>query len=321
MLDDFQKVALECGDWRSILRAQVTTFPDHVDDVGALAERLAPFEVLCLMRERTRVPSQLLDKLPRLKLIVTTGMWNAGLDVAHAVRRGVVVSGTSALQAGTPELTWLLMLALARRLPQEQAAMANGGWQTGVGRELEGSTLGILGLGKIGARVARVANAFGMKVLAWSENLTAERSAEAGALLVPKDELLRASDFVTIHMKLGPRTQDLIGESEFARMKPSAYLINTSRGPIVSEPALIDALRSKRIAGAGLDVFDIEPLPPNHPLRNLPGVIATPHIGYVTQAAYADFYAQVIDNIRAWTAGAPMRRLGIESMPAAARPT
>lgn len=305
VLDDFQNVALGCGDWTSIPDARVTAFSDHIDDPAALAERLAPFQVVCLMRERTRVPAELLAKLPKLRLIVTTGMWNASLDIDEAVRRGITVCGTSSIQSGTPELTWLLMLALARRLPQEQAAMAGGGWQTGLGVDLEGSTLGILGLGKIGARVAALGNAFGMQVLAWSENLTAARAAEAGATLTQKDELLRRSDFVTIHMKLSSRTRGLIGERELSLMKESAFLINTSRGPIVSETALIGTLRSKEIAGAGLDVFDTEPLPSDHPLRHLPGVIVTPHIGYVTKRNYA----QVIENIRAWAAGTPMRML------------
>ena len=318
VLDDFQEAALRCADWTSIPGAQVTAFRDHIEDSAALVERLARFQVVCLMRERTPVPAEVLLNLPALRLIVTTGMWNAGLDIEEAVRRGITVCGTSAIQSGTPELTWLLILALARRLPAEQASMIAGDWQTGLGTDLEGSTLGILGLGRIGARIAQVGNAFGMRVLAWSQNLTAERAAEAGARLAPRDELLRDSDFVTVHMKLSDRTRGLIGERELALMKHSAFLINTSRGPIVSEPALVDALRAGRIAGAGLDVFDVEPLPPGHALRTLPNAIVTPHIGYVTQRAYADFYAQVVENIRAWVAGAPVRRLTHNRLPQAA---
>ncbi|VTU19738.1 D-2-hydroxyacid dehydrogenase family protein [Variovorax sp. PBL-E5] len=309
VLDDYQGVAARLGPWSSIPDAELTAFADHLDDVDALAERLAPFDVVCLMRERTRMPAGLLSRLPKLKLIVTAGMWNASLDVGHAVRQGIAVCGTTSLQSGTPELTWLLLLALARRLPAELASVAAGGWQTAVGDELEGRVLGVLGLGTIGSKVARVANAFGMRVLAWSENLTAERAAEAGASLVSKDELLRSSDYVTVHMKLSPRTRGLIGAREFGLMKRSAFLVNTSRGPIVSEPALIDALQSGRIAGVGLDVFDVEPLPPDHPLRSLPHVIATPHIGYVTERNYAHFYAQFVEDILAWIAKAPVRVL------------
>jgi phosphoglycerate dehydrogenase-like enzyme len=309
VLDDYQGVAARLGPWSSISGAELSAFADHLDDIDALAERLAPFDVICLMRERTRVPAQLLERLPQLKLIVTAGMWNASLDVGHAVRRGVTVCGTTSLQSGTPELTWLLLLALARRLPPELASVAAGGWQTSVGCDLEGSVLGILGLGTIGGKVARVANAFGMRVLAWSENLTAQRANEAGAELVSKDELLRSADFVTVHMKLSARTRALIGAREFDLMKRSAFLINTSRGPIVSEPALIDAVRGGRIAGAGLDVFDVEPLPPHHPLRTLPNVVATPHIGYVTERNYAHFYAQFVEDIVAWTHKAPVRVL------------
>jgi phosphoglycerate dehydrogenase-like enzyme len=309
VLDDYQGVATLLGPWSSIPGAELSVFADHLDDFEALAERLAPFDVICLMRERTRVSAELLARLPQLKLIVTAGMWNASLDIGQAVRQSITVCGTTSLQSGTPELTWLLLLALARRLPPELASVAAGGWQTSVGRELEGNVLGILGLGTIGAKVARVANAFGMRVLAWSQNLTTERATDAGASLVSKDELLRTADFVTVHMKLSSRTRALIGAREFDLMKRSAYLINTSRGPIVSEPALIDALRSGRISGAGLDVFDVEPLPPDHPLRTLPNVVATPHIGYVTERNYAHFYAQFVEDILAWTHKAPVRVL------------
>lgn len=317
VLDDYQGVALRCGDWSSIAGAAVTAFADHLEDEDALVARLAPFQVVCLMRERTPLSDHSLARLPQLKLIVTTGMWNASLDIEAAVRRGIVVCGTSSIQSGTPELTWLLILALARGLPQEQASISGGGWQTGLGVDLEGSTLGILGLGKIGARIATVGNSFGMRVLAWSENLTAARASAAGAALVAKDALLREADFVTVHMKLSERTRGLIGARELSLMKPSAYLINTSRGPIVAETALVEAMQGGRIAGAGLDVFDREPLPAAHPLRRLSNAIVTPHIGYVTARSYALFYSQVVENIRAWIAVAPIRLLSSNALPGA----
>ena len=320
VLDDYQSVALRCADWSSIRGVEVTSFVDHIEGGDALVERLSPFQVVCLMRERTPLSADLLARLPQLRLIVTTGMWNASLDIEEATRRGIAVCGTAALQSGTPELTWLLILALARRLPQEQASISGGGWQTGLGADLEGGTLGILGLGKIGSRIAHVGNSFGMRVLAWSENLTAARAAAAGASLVPKDTLLREADFVTVHMKLSARTRGLISERELRLMKPSAYLVNTSRGALVSETALVQALRTRQIAGAGLDVFDTEPLPVSHPLRHLPNAIVTPHIGYVTERGYALFYAQVVENIRAWIAGTPIRLLSSNALPSAAQP-
>ena len=320
VLDDYQGVAQRCGDWSSIAGVVVTAFADHIEDEDALVARLAPFQVICLMRERTPLSDDILARLPQLKLIVTTGMWNASLDIEAAWQRGIVVCGTSSIQSGTPELTWLLILALARRLPQEQASISGAGWQTGLGVDLEGSTLGILGLGKIGLRIAQVGNSFGMRVLAWSENLTAARASAAAAALVPKDVLLREADFVTVHMKLSERTRGLIGARELSLMKPSAYLVNTSRGPIVSETALIEALLAGRIAGAGLDVFDREPLPAAHPLRRLPNAIVTPHIGYVTARSYALFYSQVVENIRAWIGGAPIRLLSSNALPGAVQP-
>jgi phosphoglycerate dehydrogenase-like enzyme len=315
VLDDFQNVARQLGDWSRLPDAEVRSFTDHLDDEDALAARLQPFDVVCLMRERTPMPATLLARLPRLRLIVTTGMWNASLDILYTVAHGIPVCGTTAIESGTPELTWLLMLALARRLPMEQAAMAAGDWQTGLGGDLEDRTVGIIGFGNIGERIARVALAFDMKVLAWSENLTASRAEAGGATFVPKDVLLRESDFVTIHMKLSTRTRHLIGSRELAMMKKSAFLINTSRGPIVNEEALINALRGERIAGAGLDVFQTEPLPPAHPLRTMPNVIATPHIGYVTARGYEHFYAEIVENIVAWNKGHPVRLLGGDSKP------
>jgi phosphoglycerate dehydrogenase-like enzyme len=319
VLDDFQQVALKLGDWQSIPAAEVTAFADHVSDPAALARRLEGFDVVCLMRERTPMPAQVLRQLPRLRLIVTTGLWNASLDIEEAVRLGIAVSGCSSEQSGTPELTWMLILALARHLPREQASMAAGGWQTSVGIDLEGSTLGILGLGRIGRRVATIANAFGMRVLAWSRNLDAQSAAQAGATRVEKEELLRESDFVTLHMKLSERSRGLIGESELECMKPTAFLVNTSRGPLVSEAALVAALQAGRIAGAGLDTFDEEPLPASHALRRLPNVIATPHIGYVTERTYRGFYRQIVENIRAWQSGEVLRPLTSNRLPTPAK--
>ena len=311
VLDDYQGVALPSANW-SILsgRAEVTVFRDHLHEPDAVVARLAAFDVVCLMRERTPLTADMLARLPQLKLVVTTGMWNASVDTACAAARGIPVSGTDSGQTGTPELIWLLILGLARRLPAEQASVRTGGWQTAVGSDLCGRTLGVVGLGKIGTRVARVANAFGMRVIAWSQNLTAEAATAAGATRVEKDVLFREADYVTVNLKLSERTRNIVGAHELALMKPSAFFINTSRGPLVDEAALLAALRGGRIAGAGIDVFDIEPPPADHPFRNMSNVIVTPHIGYVTEAAYAMFYAQTVENIEAWLRGAPTRLLG-----------
>lgn len=310
VLDDYQGLALSCADWSALgANAEVNVFRDHLHEPERVVERLMPFDAVCLMRERTSLSADMLARLPNLKLIVTAAMWNASVDLDVALDRGIVVSGTASVPSGTPELTWMLILALARHLPAELASMRNGGWQSTLGVDLEGRTLGILGLGIIGTRLAKVANAFGMNVIAWSHNLTAERARDAGARRVECDELLRESDFISVSLKLSDRTRGLIGEREFGLMKPSAYFINTSRGPIVSEAALIDALRRKRIAGAGIDVFDIEPIAPDHPLRTMDNVIATPHIGYVTESTYAHFFPQMVEDIRAWMEGAPIRLL------------
>jgi len=313
VLDDYQGVALQYADWSALAgRADVTVFRDHLHAPEAVVERLAPFDVVCLMRERTALTAAMIDRLPRLRLIVTTAMWNASVDVAHAASRGIDVCGTRSIRSGTPELVWLLILALARRFEAERASLRAGGWQTGVGVDLAGSTLGVMGLGEIGSRTAAVANAFGMRVIAWSQNLTPERAREAGAAWVDKDTLLAQSDFLTINLKLSERTHHIVGARELARMKPTAFLVNISRGPLVDEAALIAALRERRIAGAGLDVYDVEPLAPDHPFRTLPNVIATPHIGYVTEGAFRLFYPQIVENIDAWLRGAPLRRLPVE---------
>ena len=247
--------------------------------------------------------------MPDLRLLITTGPRNASIDVAAADERGVTVCHTASLATGTPELTWALILALARRVPLEFANMRDGRWQTTVGADLAGKTLGILGLGRLGSRVARVAAAFGMSIIVWSRNLTDERAGECGAARVGKDELFTRSDFVTVHLVLSERTRGLIGAEELARMKASAFLINTSRGPIVRESALVDAIRQGVIAGAGLDVYDVEPLPADHPYRSLSNVVLTPHVGYVTEESYRLFYGEIVENIEAWLAGGPIRVL------------
>ena len=310
VLDDYQGVALDMADWSQVsAQAEVVVFNDHISDADAVADRLRGFDIVCAMRERTPFFRGLLAKLPDLKLLITTGPRNASIDVAAANERGITVCHTASLATGTPELTWALILALARRIPLEFANMRDGRWQTTMGADLAGKTLGILGLGRLGSRVARVATAFGMSVISWSQNLTDERADECGAARVSKEELLTRSDFMTIHLVLSERTCGLIGAEQLARMKASAYLINTSRGPIVQESALVDAIRQGVIAGAGLDVYDVEPLPADHPYRNLPNVVLTPHIGYVTSESYRLFYGEVVENIEAWLAGTPIRIL------------
>jgi phosphoglycerate dehydrogenase-like enzyme len=309
VLDDYQGVALRLADWAS-LPADVVVFRDHVPDEASVAARLADFDVVVAMRERTPFPRSLIARLPRLRLLVTTGMRNASIDLRAAAERGVLVSGTGGLPSPTAELTWALILALVRHVPREDRATRDGRWQETLGTTLSGKTLGVLGLGQLGSRVARVGRAFEMEVLAWSQNLTAERAAAAGATLAgSKDELLARADVVTIHLVLGERTRGLLGARALALMRPSAYLVNTSRVPIVDEPALIAALRAGTIAGAGLDVYDEEPLPPDHPLRGLPNTVITPHLGYVTEETYRIFYPQALEDVRAFLAGSPVRVL------------
>jgi phosphoglycerate dehydrogenase-like enzyme len=310
LLDDYQGVALAMADWKSLpAGTDVVAFRDHLADLDAVAERLADFDVVMAMRERTPFPRALLDRLPRLRLLVTTGMRNASIDLRAAAERGVVVCGTAGLPYPTAELTWGLILALVRHIPVEDRATREGRWQVSVGRGLNGKTLGVLGLGGLGSRVARVGRAFDMEVLAWSQNLTTERAAEIRATRVERDELLARADVVTIHLVLGDRTRGLIGAREIDLMKRTAYLVNTSRGPIVNEGALIRALREGRIAGAGLDVFDEEPLPPDHPFRHLPGTVITPHLGYVTEETYRIFYEEALEDVRAYLSGKPIRVL------------
>jgi phosphoglycerate dehydrogenase-like enzyme len=310
LLDDYQGVALRMADWKSLPGGtEVVAFPDHLDDEGALAARLADFDIVMAMRERTPFTRTLLGRLPKLRLLITAGMRNASIDVKAAAERGVIVCGTAGLPYPTAELAWGLILALMRRVPAEDRGVREGRWQTTVGLGLNGKTLGVLGLGTLGSRAARVGSAFEMQVLAWSANLTAERAAEVGATLVSKDELLERSDIVSIHLVLGERTRGLIGARELGLMKRTAYLVNTSRGPIVDEAALVRALRDGTIAGAGLDVFDTEPLPKDHPFRSLPNTVISPHLGYVTEETYRIFYGQALEDIQAFLRGEPVRVL------------
>jgi phosphoglycerate dehydrogenase-like enzyme len=310
VLDDYQGVALSMADWSPVReRAEVQVFGDHVADPALLVERLEPFDAVVLMRERTPLPAEVIAGLPRLRLIVTTGARNASIDVAAARARGVVVSGTGSLGSAPAELTWALILGLCRHLVEEAGNVRAGRWQTTVGRDLAGRTLGVVGLGRIGAQVAGVGKAFGMEVLAWSANLTSERAAEVGVEAVAYDDLLARSDVVTIHQVLSERTRGLVGERELALMKPDALLVNTSRAPIVDTDALVRALEAGSLAGAGLDVFEEEPLSVDDRLRSTPRLLLTPHIGYVTEGVYRRFFGEVVEDIMAFLEGAPVRTL------------
>jgi phosphoglycerate dehydrogenase-like enzyme len=308
VLDDYQQVALTSADW-SPVPVDIRVLTEHLPDADAVVAALADADVVVAMRERTPFDAAVLRRLPRLRLLVTTGMRNASIDIAAAERLGVTVCGTRGSGAGTGELTWGLLIALCRGLPAETASVASGGWQVGVGRELRGSTLGVLGLGTIGRQVAGYATAFGMRVLAWSQHLTPQRAAEAGAECVTKAALFERSDAVTVHLTLSARTTGLVGAAELALLGPHGYLINTSRGPIVDEQALVAALSGGVIAGAALDTFDVEPLPADSPLRALPGLIVTPHIGYVSEQSYAVYFREVVEDIGAWLDGRPVRVL------------
>jgi phosphoglycerate dehydrogenase-like enzyme len=309
VLDDYQDVAHAMADWSSLgPDVDVAVSQDHV--VGQqLVDLLSGAAVVVAMRERTAFDAGVLTSLPDLRLIVTTGMTNAAIDVAAATARGVTVCGTGILASPTAGLTWALVLALARRIPAEDLTMHAGGWQTRLGTELAGKTFGVIGLGRLGARVARVAQAFEMEVLAWSQNLSADAAISAGVTAVSKAELLQRSDVVSLHLRLSDRTTGIIGAADLAVMKPTAWLINTSRGPLVDERALLAALRDGRIAGAGLDVYDEEPLPADHPLRDLDNVVLTPHVGYVTDGTYRVFFGDAVEDIKAWIAGHPIRVL------------
>lgn len=309
VLDDYQAVALESADWSVVMsRAEVVAYSDHVPDEETLAGRVRDCEIVVLMRERTAFPKSLFERLPNLRLLVTTGMRNAAIDVRAAAETGVTVCGTAGLPYPTAELTWGLILALVRRIPTEDRAMRDGHWQTQIGEGLRDKTLGVLGLGRLGSQVASVGRAFGMSAVAWSQNLTHERTESHGVELAgSKEELLERADVVSIHLVLSERTRGMIGAAELARMPTTSYLINTSRGPIVDEPSLVEALRSRSIAGAGLDVFDREPLPTDHALLGLDNVVLTPHVGYVTKETYEVFFGNAVEDILAYLDGSPLR--------------
>jgi phosphoglycerate dehydrogenase-like enzyme len=310
VLDDYQSVAHDFTDWSQLPDpAEVVEFHDHVADPDALVARLEPFDVVIAMRERTRLSKEVLERLPNLRLLVTTGMRNKSIDVEAANEKGITVCGTASQPTATAELTWGLILATLRHIPQEDASMRAGGWQNTIGGDLAGHTLGVVGLGRIGTQVAKVGQAFGMDVVAWSQNLTDERAAQHGVRRVEKDELFATADVVTVHLLWSKRTRGLIDADDFALMKHTAIFVNTSRGPIVDEAALIDVLRTDRIAGAGIDVYDQEPLPRDHPLRELRRAVLTPHLGYVTRDTYEVFYREAVEDVAAFLAGSPVRVL------------
>jgi phosphoglycerate dehydrogenase-like enzyme len=324
ILDDYQQVALATADWSAVRSlGEIDVFTEYIARTEALVRVLEPFDVIVAMRERTAFDASLLGQLPRLRLLVTTGMANASIDVAAATAGGVTVCGTGGVSGSTAELTWGLILALARHIPEEDqrlklAAQAGGaaigvrdGWQRTVGTRLSGKRLGLVGLGRQGKEVAAIGRAFGMKLAAWSQNLDPDVAKKAHAKAVSKEELFSSSDVVTVHYKLSPRSVGLVGAAELALMKPSAYLVNTSRGPIVDSAALLAALRSGSIAGAALDVYDVEPLPLSDPLRSAPNVVLTPHLGYVTDDAYRVFYGDAVEDIVAFAQGDPVRVLGV----------
>ncbi|MFD7601065.1 D-2-hydroxyacid dehydrogenase family protein [Streptomyces mirabilis] len=313
VLDDFQNVASACADWSTLSdRVEVVSFAEHFATEDQLAAALADFDFVVTLRERVAFPESLLNRLPRLKLLIASGMRNSVIDYAAAKAGGVTVCGTQSSSTPPVELTWALLLGLARGIVQENNALRDGGpWQSTVGADLHSRTLGLLGLGKIGSRVAQVGLAFGMEVTAWSRHLTKERADEVGVELASsKEELLASSDFISVHLALSDRTRGLLGAAELALLKPTAYLINTSRSAIVDQEALLSALHEGRIAGAGVDVFDVEPLPGNHPMRTAPRLLATPHLGYVSRANYARYCGQALEDIQAYVDGDPVRVLG-----------
>lgn len=309
ILDDYQNVALKSADWSKVEGdVEIKVFSEHLGAGQSVIAALKEFAIVVAMRERTAFPRTVIDALPNLKLLITTGMRNASIDTEAAKARGVTVCGTGSFGSPTSGIAIGLMLELTRHIGYENARLHAGAtWQSTIGPDLEGMTLGILGLGKLGARTAAIAKAFGMKVIAWSQNLTPERCQEIGVGYVSKDDLFRQSDFITIHNVLSARSRGVVGAKEFGLMKPSAFLINTSRGPIVDEAALLAALRDKKIAGAGLDVFDNEPLPLDHPLRKMNNVVLTPHLGYVSEQNYRHYFAGVVEDIRGFLDGKPVR--------------
>lgn len=313
IIDDYVGAAFASADFEPLTAvADVVTFEDHVAEVEQLVLRLSGFHVVIAMRERTAFPAEVLRRLPDLALLVTTGMANASIDLDEARAQGVTVCGTAIAGSATQELIWALVMSLARNVPGEDASIRAGGWQTRVGRELAGSTLGLLGLGRLGGHVAGYAKAFDMKVIAWSENLTSQRTEELGVELVGKEELFTRSDILSIHLRLSERTAGLVGARELELLGPDGLLVNTSRGPIVDETALVTALREGTIAGAALDVFDVEPLPAGHPLRSTPNTVLTPHIGYASTTVYQRMYADAIEDVLQWQKGTPVRVLNAE---------
>ncbi|MBB5689752.1 D-2-hydroxyacid dehydrogenase family protein [Roseomonas alkaliterrae] len=307
ILDDYQGVAMSMGPWERLAGMEITAFRDTLTDREALVRRLEPFDAILAMRERTPFPRALIERLPNLRLLITTAARNRSIDAAACAERGIVFCGTPSHGDPTVDITWGLIIGLMRDLPAQQQALREGRWQTSVGTALEGQTLGVVGLGKLGGRVAKVAQAFGMKVIAWSQNLTEERAAEIGAQRVDKQTLFREADVVTLHLILSDRSRGIVGAEDIARMKPTAFIVNTSRGPLIDQDALIAALKEGRIAGAGIDVFDTEPLPPGHPILSAPNTILTPHLGYVSQQNYRAYYAGCVEAIEAFNAGAPVR--------------
>ena len=305
LLDDFGGAARGCADWSGL---PVTFFPDHVAEEDALAERLAGFDAVILIRERTPFPRSLVERLPALRLVVTTGMRNRTLDMEACAARGIPVLGTRSLETPTVEMTWALILGLARRVPFEDRALREGHWQTGLGRSLSGAVLGVVGLGKLGRQVAALGRAFGMEVIAWSANLTEETAQAAGARRVEKEALFRQADIVTLHLVLGERSRGVVGAAEIAVMRPGALLVNTARAGLVDQDALIAALQSGHLGGAALDVHDVEPMPANHPLLDAPRTILTPHLGYVTAENFRLYFEGAVEALRAWNAGLPLPR-------------
>lgn len=308
VLDDYQSVAEVCADWNR-LGCDVTFIHEHLGSASQLSGALEGFEVVVAMRERTAFDASVLTSLPSLRLLVTTGMRNAAIDLEAAAENGIAVCGTRSPGHATAELAFAFVQMLARGLTSEVQSVDSGGWQTIVGRDLKGATLGVLGLGRLGSQVARFGRAFGMDVIAWSENLTPERAEEVGTRLVTRAELFESSDFISIHLRLSGRSRGLVGPAELSAMKPDAFLINTSRGEIVDEEALLAAVRTGSIAGAGLDVFSEEPLAAHHPFRSEPKILASPHIGYVTRETYHVFYGDAVEDIEAWIAGSAIRVL------------
>jgi D-3-phosphoglycerate dehydrogenase len=309
ILDDYQNVVLKIADWSKVKGdVEFNVFNAHLGGPDKVIAALQGFQIVVAMRERTGFPKQVIDALPDLKLLITTGMRNASIDTEAAKARGVTVCGTGSFGSPTSGIAIGLMLELTRHIGYENARLHSGAtWQSTIGPDLEGMTLGILGLGKLGTRTANIAKAFGMKVIAWSQNLTPEKCQEVGVGYVSKDDLFRQSDFITIHVVLSPRSRGMVGAKEVGLMKPSAFIINTSRGPIIDEAALLAALRDKKIAGAGLDTFDVEPLPLDHPLRKMDNVVLTPHLGYVSEQNYKNYFSGVAEDIRGFLDGKPVR--------------